>query len=205
MARSPLQSKLFSFNGVVLSLGLAAFGLSGCTAVVGAGVVAGIGSVQERGLEAAAIDTRLEFNVIHNWAENSLRIPTQISIEVYEGRALLTGIVPKKDENLRAKAVRLTWKVPGIKKVYNEIQIADSGVWELTRDSWITAQLKTKVTFDKEIFAINYAIETVGGAVYLIGIAQNAAELERIKAHARSISYVQKIVSHVRMKSEKPL
>ena len=205
MARSPLQSKLFSFNGVVLSLGLAAFGLSGCTAVVGAGAVAGIGSVQERGLEAAAIDTRLEFNVIHNWAEKSLRIPTQISIEVYEGRALLTGIVPKKDENLRAEAVRLTWKVPGIKKVYNEIKIADSGVWDLTRDSWITAQLKTKVTFDKEIFAINYAIETVGGAVYLIGIAQHAAELERIKAHARSISYVQKVVSHVRMKSENPL
>jgi osmotically-inducible protein OsmY len=199
------QSKLFSFSGVVLSMGLATFGLSGCTAIVGAGAVVGIGSAQERGLETAAIDTRLELNVIHNWTEHSLRILTQISIDVYEGRALLTGIVPRKDENLRAEAIRLTWKVPGIKKVYNEIQIADSGVWNLTRDSWITAQLKTKVTFDKEIFAINYATKTFGGTVYLIGIAQNVSELERIKAHARSISYVQKIVSHVRIKNEKSL
>ena len=205
MSRPRLQSKLLSFRGVIFAIAFATFGLSGCAALIGAGAVAGIGSAQERGLEAAAIDARLEFNVIHNWAEYNLQIPTQISIDVYEGRALLAGIVPQKDENLRAEAVRLTWKVPGIKKVYNEIQIADSGVWDLTRDSWITAQLKTKVTFDKEILAINYTMKTYGGTVYLIGIAQNPAELERIKAHARSISYVQKVVSHVRIKSEKSL
>ena len=56
----------------------------------------------------------------------------------------------------------------------------------------------------EKILAINYAIETVGGTVYLIGIAQNDAELERVKNHARSIEYVRHIVSHVRVKKPTP-
>ena len=199
MATKATRSKFRSLSSV-LAIALA---LSGCSTAIGAGAATGVGAAQERGLESAAIDTRIEFNIIHNWTEFNVRIPTQVSIEVYEGRALLTGALSKKHEQLAAEAVRLTWKVPGVKKVYNEIQIANSGVWDLTRDSWITAQLKTKVTFDKHIFAINYAIETVNGTVYLIGIAQNPEELNRVKGHARAISYVHKVVSHVRLKSER--
>ncbi len=36
--------------------------------------------------------------------------------------------------------------------------------------------------------------------VYLIGIAQSPAELERATNHARAIPYVRKVVSHVRLK-----
>ncbi len=199
MATKTSWSRLRSLGGVCTI----AIALSGCSTAIGAVAVTGVGAAQERGIETAAIDTRIEFNIIHNWTEFNVQILAQVSIEVYEGRALLTGALSKKHEQLRAEAVRLAWKVPGVKKVYNEIQIANSGVWDLTRDSWITAQLKTKVTFDKNIFAINYAIETVNGTVYLIGIAQNAAELNRIKNHARAISYVRKVVSHVRLKSER--
>jgi osmotically-inducible protein OsmY len=56
------------------------------------------------------------------------------------------------------------------------------------------------MTFDKKILAINYSIETVNGIVYLIGIAQNQEELDRVIAHARAIDYVRQIKSHVRVK-----
>lgn len=201
MTTTALWSKFQSLGSIFI----VAVSLSGCSTAIGAGAVVGVGAAQERGLEVAAIDTRLEFNIIRNWIEFNFRIPAKISIEVYEGRALLTGVLDKKHETLRADVVRLTWKVPGIKKVYDEIQIANSGVWDLTRDAWITAQLNTKVTFDQNIFAINYALETVNGIVYLIGIAQDAAELNRIKGHARAISYVRKVVSHVRLKNDRRL
>ena len=48
--------------------------------------------------------------------------------------------------------------------------------------------------------AINYSIETVAGTVYLIGVAQNGVELEKVIDHARGLSYVRKIISHVRIK-----
>ena len=102
---------------------------------------------------------------------------------------------------MQADAVRLAWKVIGVKEVINEIQVtSDSGVIDLARDSWITTQLKSKLTLDNKVLAINYVIETVNGIVYLIGIAQNQGELDRVIAHSRTISYVRQVISHVRVK-----
>ncbi len=51
---------------------------------------------------------------------------------------------------------------------------------------------------------MNYSIETVNGVVYLIGVAQSQEELDRVINHARQISYVRRIVSHVRIKGAPP-
>lgn len=182
---------------IVMALALA---LGGCAGVVvGAGATTGVGALQERGLEVAARDTRLEAEVIAQWLTHNDKLVIKIGVEVYEGRALLTGAV--NGDAMRADAVRLTWKVPGIKDVLNEIQIVTGGgLIDLARDTWITTQLKSKLTFDQGVLAINYAIETVNGVVYLIGIAQNRAELGRVVGYARDIEYVRSVISHVRVK-----
>ena len=178
----------------------AALMLGGCAGVVvGAGATTGVGALQERGLEVAARDTRLEAEVIGQWLTHNDKLVIKVSVEVYEGRALLTGAVD--GDAMRADAVRLTWKVPHIKDVLNEIQIvAKSSLTDLARDTWITTQLRVKLTFDEEVLAINYAVETVNGVVYMIGIAQNQTELDRVVGHARDIEYVRNVISHVRVK-----
>ena len=178
----------------------AALMLGGCAGVVvGAGATTGVGALQERGLEVAASDTRLEAEVIGQWLTHNDKLAIKVSVEVYEGRALLTGAVD--GDAMRADAVRLTWKVPHIKDVLNEIQIvAKSSLTDLARDTWITTQFRAKLTFDEEVLAINYAVETVNGVVYMIGIAQNQTELDRVFGHARDIEYVRNVISHVRVK-----
>jgi osmotically-inducible protein OsmY len=178
----------------------AALMLGGCAGVVvGAGATTGVGALQERGLEVAARDTRLEAEVIGQWLTHNDKLVIKVSVEVYEGRALLTGAVD--GDAMRADAVRLTWKVPHIKDVLNEIQIvAKSSLTDLARDTWITTQLRVKLTFDEEVLAINYAVETVNAVVYMIGIAQNQTELDRVVGHARDIEYVRNVISHVRVK-----
>ncbi len=179
--------------------GLAA-GLGGCAVAVGAGAAGGVAALQERGIEGAAKDFKVEALIMEQWINFDLDLPVKVGVEVYEGRVLLTGAVA--DPQLRADAVRLAWKVIGVKDVLNEIQVTgDSGIIDFARDSWITAQLKTKLTFDEEVMAINYAIETVNGIIYLIGIAQNQKELDRVIAQGRNIPYVRDIISHVRVKS----
>ena len=76
----------------------------------------------------------------------------------------------------------------------------DSGVLVLARDKWVNAQLRLKITFDGKIKAINYAIDTVNGTVYLMGIAQSKEELALVRNHARNIEYVRRVISHVRVK-----
>ena len=109
--------------------------------------------------------------------------------------------MPKPED--RIEAVRHAWRVKGVKTVINEIAIQnDSGVLDQARDKWVSAQLRLKITFDGRIKAINYAIDTVNGTVYLMGIAQNEIELALVRNHARNLKYVRRVVSHVRINSD---
>ncbi|MBL4615801.1 MAG: BON domain-containing protein [Magnetovibrio sp.] len=185
---------------------LALISVSACTPiglVLGAGAGAGLAAYQERGVNGVARDLALTSRILDQYARFDHTLIASIGIEVYESRVLLTGQVETDTE--RADAVRLAWKVSGVQDVINEIHITSDGSFlDTARDAWISTQLEAKITFDEKVLAINYAIETVGATVYLIGIAQNAGELERVKNHARSISYVRHIVSHVRVKIPTP-
>lgn len=184
---------------VVCVIILAAGALGGCAGiVVGGGAVVGTAAYQERGVRGVARDLATATKLRTQLLDAGEAYVTGVGVEVYEGRALLTGTLEK--EAMRATAVKLAWKTEGVKDVINEIQIGQSSLRDMAKDSWITAQLISKLTFDKKILAINYSIETVNGIVYLIGIAQDQGELDRIIAHGRGIDYVRRIISHVRVK-----
>ena len=173
--------------------------LGGCAGVaIGAGATAGIVALEERPLEVVVLDTAIASKIRINLVNAGEKYIINVGIEVYEGRVLLTGYLPS--EVMRAKAIRLTWEVAGVKDVFNELLVGETNIKNLTRESWITAQLTSNITLDKKILAINYSIETVGGTVYLIGLAQSQAELDRVVAHARNIGYVRNVISYVRVK-----
>ncbi|MBC8338691.1 MAG: BON domain-containing protein [Rhodospirillales bacterium] len=183
---------------LLVGLGL----LAGCAgAVVGGGAALGTAAYQERGVQGVARDmataTRMRTNLL-NAGEDFV---TGVGVEVYEGRLLLTGTLP--NQAMQAEVVQMAWKTEGVKDVINELQTGSSGLRDLARDAWITTQLHSKLTLDEKILAINYSVETVNATIYLIGIAQHQAELDRVIAHAKSIGYVQRIVNHVRIKKKK--
>ena len=173
--------------------------LSGCVSIViGAGATVGVAAMEERPLKVHLRDTTIATEIRYNLVEASEKFITGVGIEVYEGKALITGVV--ENEVMRAHALKLVWKVEGLKDVYNELQVGDNGITNFAKDSWVTTQLKSKTTLDQDVLAINYTIETVNGVVYLIGIAQSKREIDKVIAHARSLSYVKRVISHVRIK-----
>ena len=173
--------------------------LSGCVSmVIGAGATVGVAAIEERPLKVYLRDTTIATEIRYNLVEASEKFITGVGIEVYEGKALITGVV--ENEVMRAHALKLVWKVEGLKDVYNELQVGDNGITNFAKDSWVTTQLKSKTTLDQDVLAINYTIETVNGVVYLIGIAQSKREIDKVIAHARSLSYVKRVISHVRIK-----
>jgi len=182
---------------------LAVTHLGGCVGmVIGGTASAGVAAYQERGIKGAAADITIATRVRAKILDADDTLFRDVGVDVYEGRVLLTGRVPNQDK--RAEAVRISWSVVDVKDVINEIRVRENPLSDLVNDSWITTQLTSKITFDKDILAINYSIETVGAVIYLIGIAQDKAELERVLNHARSIDYVRHIVNHVRIKDPKP-
>ena len=193
---------LLSSRKLVLVLLLATMSpwLAGCAgAVASAGAAAGLAAYEERPIKTIARDAKIGAQLRVALLEESEQHFAKIGIEVFEGRVLLTGVV--EAEKMRADAVGLAWKTGSVKAVLNEIFIGSSSLMDTAKDTWITTQLISKMTFDKDILAINYSVETVAGTVYLIGIAQNQAELDRLIAHARGVGYVRKVISHVRIKT----
>ncbi|MGE5506270.1 MAG: BON domain-containing protein [Actinomycetota bacterium] len=177
--------------------------LSGCAAtVVGAGASAGVAAAEERGLEGAVDDAKIRAEINHLWFQHDLEMYRQVGLTISEGRVLLTGIVPT--DKARADAVRLAWQASGVKEVLNEIMVRPEGEAAIDQgtDIVISQKLKARLMFDKEIRNINYTIDVVDGVVYLMGIAQNENELQRVIAHARDISNVKKVVNHVRLKTD---
>ncbi|MBF0251669.1 MAG: BON domain-containing protein [Alphaproteobacteria bacterium] len=191
----------------VALVGVVLLGAPACTpvgVVMGAGAATGLAAYQERGVDGVARDLAISGRVLDMYARFDHTLVGAVGVEVYESRVLLTGQLESEDR--RADAVRLAWRADGVKDVINEIVVTGGGnLLDTAEDSWISAQLEYKLTFDKKVFAINYAIETVGGTVYLMGIAQNEEELRRVKDHARAVPYVQRIVSHVRVKEPAPM
>ncbi|MEC9347216.1 MAG: BON domain-containing protein [Pseudomonadota bacterium] len=188
-------------------LGLAALlvapvGLGGCAgALIGAGAATGVGLAQERSIGAAIDDTTIATKVSASMADHSLRLYRDVNLEVVEGRVLLTGKVERNEDRLKAE--ELTWQVAGVKEVANAIQVTtEGGVGSYLRDVRISNQLRAAITADEKVYAINYSVETVGGVIYLTGIAQNATELDRVIQYARNIEGVTKVESYVRLKDD---
>ncbi len=190
------------FNITVLLLSL--FALSGCTGlglITGAAAVTGIAAAQEGGLSRAFSDSKIKVNINEAWFQYNVDAFRKLGTTVEQGRVLITGIV--QDPQHRVEAVRLAWRVAGVTQVINEIRVEEGGgVTGYVKDSWITSRLRTSLTFNRGVQGVNYSIDTVKGVVYLMGVAQNQAELNLVIESARTIAGVKKVVSYVKMAGE---
>jgi osmotically-inducible protein OsmY len=190
---------------IVVLLGVliaAACQLSGCAAVVvGAGAAGAVAATEERGVSGVASDTAIRTKINELWFDHSAEMYQNVSLQVQEGRVLLTGKV--KEPQMRLDAVRLAWQAQGVKEVINEIQVTEEGgIQSYARDTWISTQLKSNLLLDKQVSSQNYSIETVGGVVYIMGVAKSQAELDRVTNHARNLSYVRRVVSYVKLRDD---
>ena len=158
-------------------------------------------SVKEKGIKEAISDGMIDAGVNKEFFNHNVNMFMNVEIEVVEGRVLLTGSV--KQSKHRLDAVKLAWKVLGVREVINEIDVTEKGgIKQYLIDVKIKTQMRYKVIADKEISSINYNFEVVNGIVYIIGIAENKKELKKIVKHANTIGSVLKVVSHVIMKDD---
>jgi osmotically-inducible protein OsmY len=181
---------------LIVIFGLQACSLAGVATSVGA--VGGIAAAREGGLKQSAIDTRIAFEINDLWFKYNVDAFSKLNHTIEHGRVLVTGVVQNPDH--RVEAIRLAWQPEGVVQVINEVRVAESdGFSGYARDKWISTNLRTKMIFDKDISSINYTIDTVQATVYLMGIAQNRVELEKVIEHARNTNYVQQVISYVKM------
>ncbi len=176
--------------------------LGGCVGlVVGAVATSGVSIAEERSLGEQVDDLTVKFDISQRFTqfnEDNDHALSGVFLDVTEGRVLLTGNVAQA--HLRMEAVRLAWQAEGVAEVRNEIDVdeANAGSTSLA-DIVISTELRALLLFDSDVTKINFNVETVDRVVYITGIAESDAELERVVNHARTISGVEEVVSYVRV------
>jgi len=187
----------------VLALLPMALAITGCwPLVLGGAAETAVVAAQERSVGNAVDDAGILLQIKSKYTQQDVNdLLVNVEIKVVEGRVLLTGNVDKPETAV--EAVRLAWLVPGVREVMNEIQVNDkTGFKDYALDVWISTQVRTRLLVAKNIRSVNYSVLTVNGVVYLMGIAQDQAELERATYVASTTSYVKQVVSHVRLKDD---
>lgn len=176
--------------------------LSGCVVVAAGGAVAGVSAArQERTVGNAVDDVRMKTEIQSKLIGQSADNFVNVSITVIEGRVLLTGRVITPE--VRLDATRAAWNVQGVRKVDNDIEVTDETGWfDRPKDIWIRTTLAANLLTDPDIKDINYTIDCVNGVVYLMGVGQDRAEVERVVAHAREVSGVHRVVNYVVLKND---
>ena len=128
-------------------------------------------------------------------------LTNNVDVSVNEGRVLLTGIVrSNKKEEL---AVKLAWKVDGVKEVINEIQILEYDNYRpknfsrVILDTILTLEIESKLLIKPSLKSTNYKVNTVNGIVYLMGIAADEEELNKALDVVARVRGVKKVVNHI--------
>jgi osmotically-inducible protein OsmY len=176
---------------------LAALPLGGCVvAAVGAVGSAGYMATQERSAGTVLDDAGIRTGIAARLLDRSGSLYASVSTEVVQGRVLMTGNVGRPEDKIEAS--RIAWSVHGVREVRNEIEVTDKGgIWNYTKDTWISAQVKTAIIADGDISGLSFSVETNNQVVYITGVAKSQAELDKAINHARNVSGVVRVVPYV--------
>ena len=176
------------------------FIISGCQTVYMTGVSkAVLINKEERSFNNYVEDTIILAQLKNEYFSNNENIFFQVSVDVIEGRVMLTGIVEQIDE--RIEATKLAWGIKGVNEVINEIQISnDEGILDYADDLIMKTKINAKLLLEKNILNLNYSVEVVNGIVYLIGIAQDQKELDAVTEISKNTYGVISVISYVRLK-----
>ena len=140
-------------------------------------------------LEDSNIETKA---IVNLHAADAAFHEAHVVVVSYNGYVLIAGQV--NSEALKAKATEVVRAVRGVRRIYNELEIAapSSGMTR-TSDTWITTKVKSLLLGADDIEGTRVKVVTEDGVVYLMGLA-TAAEANRIAEKTAGVSGVQRVV-----------
>ncbi len=121
---------------------------------------------------------------------------SDVDLTIYDGRLMLSGTM--RSEEGHQKLLENAWKADSVKQVIDEVIIADkTSLGQGFEDTRIDQALRAKLIADRGVTSGNYKFSVSRSVVYIIGVARDEMELDRVLNAARATAGVEKVVSHV--------
>ena len=171
---------------------------SGCAAlVIGAATATGNVIADERTTGQQVDDVGIYTQVNRRFFESDVNdLLTNVTVNVRNGRVLLTGNVDK--QATAERAIAEAWRVKDVTEVINEVEIRpDSSIGNNLNDALIKKNLEGRLFITEGVMVTNYSIDVVNGVAYFLGRVADQTELDKVMRIARSTKGVKKVVSHL--------
>lgn len=188
----------------ILLLALLATTSACATAVMGAATETGITIAEERSVDTKVKDVGIYTQLNRLFLEHDANdLLVNVTINVRHARVMLTGNVDAQETAERA--VLLAWRADGVQEVINEITVKPgTDFFANANDALIKKNLEARLLITKDVWVVNYSIDIVSGTAYLLGIAHDQAELDRVLNVTRTTQGVRKVVNHIQIRTTMP-
>ena len=122
----------------------------------------------------------------------AIKEQTNISVQVFNGTALLVGQAPT--QALLQQAEKLASSVKNIKKLHNQIRLGSPIPASIVaHDVWLASKIKAKLLADKRIDGLHIEIEVENGEVFLMGLVSEKESIIAVDI-ARNIKGVKQVI-----------
>lgn len=184
-------------------IGSLSYLLTACLPLVLVGAGAGAGTMlgrDSRSLQTISDDSDIQYQVQQAInRDDALAKQANISDITFNHIVLLVGQAPS--EALRRQAESVAQKVPKVRRVYNQIQVAPNvGAIQLADDATISTNLKARLAVTSNIDSNDFKYTVENKVVYLMGLSDKA-QLQRVTDVIRNSSGVKKLVTLVEIDS----
>ncbi len=171
--------------------------LNSCTLpIILAGAAIGLGGsvyYDKRSAQTILEDHNITANVQKNINKDKhLDNHTSVNVNTYDGIVLLTG--QAQTPQFRTELEKVTRSVVGVRKIYNEIDIAapDANL-QNANDTWLTTKVKSELLSKQGIKSNELKIVTSNGSVYVMGRVTRS-QGDKIANIVRRVSGVNRVI-----------
>lgn len=153
----------------IFFIALICFNLSGCVGAIVAGAASSGAVINDsRGVRQIEKDTRVGHDVGVVLTRHKSLKTSHIVVSSFYQMVLLAGEVP--NEKLKNVAEKLTLKVPGVRRVYNQITIGpNNSLKGQALDAWLTTKVKSSMLTKSGLRSGAFKVVSEQGVVFLMG------------------------------------
>ncbi len=170
--------------------------LNSCSSAISLGAYIGNTGTSSKGVKKSLADTYLKTKVLAKISLLDIKNFANISVNVSQGIILYTGYVESAQKRLLI--VKETWKVDGVRKILNELNIDnDVSLSQRSNDFILKARINSRLLFKSGINSNNYSVDVVGGEAYVIGLAEDINEKIEVERFLSSMTDIKNLVTFI--------
>jgi hyperosmotically inducible protein len=122
-----------------------------------------------------------------------------VDVDTLEGVVILTGVI--ETENSAKRAVEIAQKMPGVRKVKNNLQVGQKTWGQALDDKVIGSKIKAKLINEPGIRSFNIDVDVNNGIVTLTGLVEYRHQKNRAIEIARTTSGTLRVIDNLKARN----